>query len=217
MCVFHCALFPLYYLLQWICMTCHNEAETKWPPFSRRHFQTDFFNKNIWISIKILLKFVPMGPISNIPTLVQMMAWRRPMSNRTVFSIITGRVSVCMIVTWFEMVIFIKRRLTSECKYKCAKDEKDDWSGLVMVNQKKISESHERYFKYFQCLILTLSQIWLSCGEKRWHYQGDCIQLAGSVYAENGSCNYQWSKLSWPGTLNFQRWYQFMCKYSTSW
>ena len=29
------------------------------------------------ISIKISLKFVPKGPISNIPALVQIMAWRR--------------------------------------------------------------------------------------------------------------------------------------------
>ena len=31
-----------------------------------------------WISINISLKFVPRGPINNIPTLLQVMAWRRP-------------------------------------------------------------------------------------------------------------------------------------------
>ena len=36
------------------------------------------FNGNVWISIKISLKFVPKGPIYNIPALVQIMAWRRP-------------------------------------------------------------------------------------------------------------------------------------------
>ena len=36
-----------------------------------------FFNENIWISINVLLKFVPRGPINNIPALVQIMAWRR--------------------------------------------------------------------------------------------------------------------------------------------
>ena len=30
----------------------HIEAETKWPPFSRQHFQMDFVNENEWISIK---------------------------------------------------------------------------------------------------------------------------------------------------------------------
>ena len=48
-----------------------------------RHFPDEilkciFFNEKIWISIKISLKFVPKGPINNIPALVQTMAWRRP-------------------------------------------------------------------------------------------------------------------------------------------
>ena len=33
--------------------------------------------KNVWIPIEISLKFVPKGPINNIPALVQIMAWRR--------------------------------------------------------------------------------------------------------------------------------------------
>ena len=37
--------------------------------------------KNIWILIKISLKFVPGGPIDNKPTIVQIMAWRRPGDN----------------------------------------------------------------------------------------------------------------------------------------
>ena len=37
-----------------------------------------FFNKNVWISIKISLKFVPKGPINNIPALVQIMVWHWP-------------------------------------------------------------------------------------------------------------------------------------------
>ena len=31
--------------------------------------------ENVWISIKISLKFVPKDPINNIPALVQIMAW----------------------------------------------------------------------------------------------------------------------------------------------
>ena len=37
-----------------------------------------FFNENVWIPIKISLKFVPEGPIDNIPALDKIMAWRRP-------------------------------------------------------------------------------------------------------------------------------------------
>ena len=48
-----------------------------------RHFTDNvlkciFLNENMWISFKIPLKFVPKGPINNIPVLVQIMAWRRP-------------------------------------------------------------------------------------------------------------------------------------------
>ena len=47
------------------------------------HFPDDIFkwiflNENVWISLEIPLKFVPRGPINNIPALVQVMAWRRP-------------------------------------------------------------------------------------------------------------------------------------------
>ena len=36
-----------------------------------------FLNENVWIPIEISLKFVPKGPINKIPSLVQIMAWRR--------------------------------------------------------------------------------------------------------------------------------------------
>ena len=53
------------------------------PRQNGRHFPDNIFkwiflNENVWISINISLKFVPRGPINNIPTLVQVMAWRRP-------------------------------------------------------------------------------------------------------------------------------------------
>ena len=46
--------------------------------FANDMFKCIFFNENVWISIKISLKFVLKGPINNIPALVQIMAWRRP-------------------------------------------------------------------------------------------------------------------------------------------
>ena len=56
---------------------------TSRPRQNGRHFPDDklkriFLNENVWISIKISLKFVPRSPINNIPALVQIMAWRRP-------------------------------------------------------------------------------------------------------------------------------------------
>ena len=52
------------------------------PRQNGRHFADDIFkciflNENIWIPVKISLKYVPKGPINNIPTFVQIMAWRR--------------------------------------------------------------------------------------------------------------------------------------------
>ena len=41
-------------------------------------FKYIFLNENVWILIKISLKFVPKDPINNIPALVRVMAWRRP-------------------------------------------------------------------------------------------------------------------------------------------
>ena len=46
--------------------------------FADNIFKCIFFNENVWISIKISLKFLPKGPINKIPTLFQIMAWRRP-------------------------------------------------------------------------------------------------------------------------------------------
>ena len=40
-------------------------------------FKRIFLNENARILIKISLKFVPKGPISNNPALVQTVAWRR--------------------------------------------------------------------------------------------------------------------------------------------
>ena len=46
--------------------------------FTDDTFKCIFMNENVWIPITISLEFVPMGPIDNIPALVQIMAWRRP-------------------------------------------------------------------------------------------------------------------------------------------
>ena len=68
------------------------------PRQNGRHFADDtfkriFVNENVKILIEISLKFVPKGPINNIPALVQIMAWRRPgdkpLSERMMVSLLT--------------------------------------------------------------------------------------------------------------------------------
>ena len=46
--------------------------------FADDTFKRIFLNENIRISFKISLRFVPNGLINNIPSLVLIMAWRRP-------------------------------------------------------------------------------------------------------------------------------------------
>ena len=57
------------------------ELNTLGPRQNGRHFPDNiskwiFLNENVWNSINISLKFVPWGAINNIPTMVQVMAWR---------------------------------------------------------------------------------------------------------------------------------------------
>ena len=85
-----------------------NQFNTLWPRQNGRRFADDtfkriFLNKNVRISIKISLKFLPKGPINNNPALVQIMAWRRsgdkPLSELMMVSLLTH---IC--VTWPQWV-----------------------------------------------------------------------------------------------------------------
>ena len=63
----------------WVC----HRINTLRPRQNGRHFADDIFkyiflNENVWIPIKISLRFVPEGWINNIPALVQIMVWRGP-------------------------------------------------------------------------------------------------------------------------------------------
>ena len=65
------------------CWETPREIHTLRPRQNGRHFADDIFkcvflNENVWIPIKISLKFVPKGQINKMPALVQIMAWRRP-------------------------------------------------------------------------------------------------------------------------------------------
>ena len=61
--------------------------------FADDTFKCVFLSENVRISIKISLKFVPKGPINNIPALVQIIAWRRsgdkPLSEPMLASLLT--------------------------------------------------------------------------------------------------------------------------------
>ena len=56
----------------------HIEAETKWSPLSRQHFQMNFFNWKCISFNQNFTEFVSYGPINNISSLVQIMAYCQP-------------------------------------------------------------------------------------------------------------------------------------------
>ena len=51
-------------------------SRQNWFHFADEIFKCIVFNGNVWIPVKISLKFVRKGPINNIPALVQIMDWR---------------------------------------------------------------------------------------------------------------------------------------------
>ena len=95
------------------------------PKQNGRHFADDIFsciflNENVLIPIKFSLKFVPKGPINNIPALVQIMAWRRdgakPLSEPMIVSLPTH---ICVTrpqwVNLYQSQIFIHKISNWQC------------------------------------------------------------------------------------------------------
>ena len=64
-------------------MSCHRQlGNTLRPRQNGCHLAEDIFNciflnENVWISLKISLKFVLKVPVNNTPALIQIMAWRQ--------------------------------------------------------------------------------------------------------------------------------------------
>ena len=68
-----------YNILPW----CPYQINTLRPRQNGRYFADDtfkriFLKENIRISTKLSLNFLPKSPVDNIPSLFQIMAWRRP-------------------------------------------------------------------------------------------------------------------------------------------
>ena len=70
------------------------ESLTHWGRyFADDVFKCIFLNENVWSSLNISLKFVPMVRNNNVPSLVQIMAWRRsgdePLSEPRMVNVLT--------------------------------------------------------------------------------------------------------------------------------
>ena len=66
-------------------------------------FKTSFLNENIWILLKIPMKFVLKIWINNIPTLVQIMAWPRP-GNKPLSETVMVSLLMHIYITWPQWV-----------------------------------------------------------------------------------------------------------------
>ena len=71
--------------------------------FPDDNFKCIFLNENVWISVKISLKFVTKGPINNNPTLVEIMAWRRP-GDKPLSKPLMVRLPTHISITWLQWV-----------------------------------------------------------------------------------------------------------------
>ena len=78
-------------------------------------FQCISLNENIWNSIEMSLKFVPKGPINNIPALVQIMSWRRrgdkPLSEPMMVRLLTH---ICVIRPQWHKQKWIRDKQASD-------------------------------------------------------------------------------------------------------
>ena len=116
-------------------------------------FKCIFLNENVWISLKISLKFVPKVPINNIPALVQILAWRRwgdkPLSEPMMVSLLTH---ICVTrPQWVKSVCF------SDTTW-----HRTSWSTLAQVMAR--------------CLMVpihNLNQCWIIINGVLWHSPDD--------------------------------------------
>ena len=79
------------------------------PKQNGRHFEDDIFkciflNENIWIRMKISLKFVPKGRINNIPALVQILAWLCRSGDKPLSKLIMVSLPTHICVSWPQWV-----------------------------------------------------------------------------------------------------------------
>ena len=103
--------------------------------FADDTFKRIFLNENVWISIKISLKFVPNGPINNIPALVQIMAWHRS-GDKPLYEPMMVSLPTHICVTWPQWVKYCR-----------------SWLALVWVkpcNQRVPMLNHHEYNPHAQ-------------------------------------------------------------------
>ena len=158
------------------------ELNTLRPRQNGRRFADDIFkriflNENVRISIKISLKFVPKGPINNIPALVQIMAWRRsgdkPLSEPVMVKLLTY---ICVTLPqWVNSLAPERFELT--CRWITSK--------LILVTGGwNISCEIARRWMWLDLTDeeSTLVQVMAWCRQATSHYLSQCWPSSMSLY-----------------------------------
>ena len=136
------------------------------PRQNGRHFPDDIFkciflNESIWIWLGISLKFVPKGPINNIPALVQIMAWRRPgdkpLSEPMLVCFLTH---ICVTrPQWVNRFYRVAKYVGFQIPFKCTNFDinRNDFEGYHPYSDSFVP------FSQFGTNTRNMQQIWLPC------------------------------------------------------
>ena len=100
---------PTYILIIWVLINSLRPRQNG-RRFADDTFKRIFFNENVRISLKIPLKFVPKVRINNIPTLVQIMVWRR-LGGKPLFEPMMVRLPTHISVTRPQWVNYISKAM----------------------------------------------------------------------------------------------------------
>ena len=173
-----------------------------------QHFADDifklfFFNENVWISIKISLIFVPKGPINNIPSLDQIMDWRRS-GDKPLSEPMMVRSPTYICVTWPQWV----KRTTVAWNYISkisVKSPKGQWVTELVRNESYFVLVHvysngyywapavQMFFKnatvacrWACCLRRLLGCIFSSC--KMYAYHKNVLRIKIRVIVQRHNC-----------------------------
>ena len=123
-----CPSSPAAILEIMVSMVTYCRVNTLRPRKNGWHFPDDIFkplslNENVWISIKISLKFVLRGPINNIPALVEIMALCEPghksLSQPMMVSLLCIYVSLGLSVLIWSLKTVLNQTKLKLCIPKC--------------------------------------------------------------------------------------------------
>ena len=161
-------------------------GQDKMTVISQMIFWMHFLEWNVWISIKISLKFVP---ITNIPTLVQIMAWPRrgdkPSSGLTHWCLnkmatYSNAFWLVHTITWTSGEQVLRCHMTGQYRHYLKKW----WASSTMSYDRPVHTFTWRSDKQ------VLQRYMASLGLKSWSAEGTCKKILWGIFK-----NTVWSEM----------------------